>query len=184
MWYSLGKWILKNRLYLLIILAALTVFMGYKARGVKMDNKFARSIPTTNTKYIEYKNFRDKFGDDGATMFVGVQTKDYYSLKVFNTVVGLCKELHQIKGVEGTLSIPEAVNLVKNDTIQKLGAKKIFAPPYTDQNALDSARSLFESLPFYKGLLYNPETNSYVMAIQLNKGVINSSARVALINDL
>ncbi|MDR0792693.1 MAG: MMPL family transporter [Chitinophagaceae bacterium] len=184
MWYSLGKWILKSRLYLLIALGALTAFMAYKAKDVKMGYEFARSIPATNEKYIEYKNFRDKFGDDGATMFVGVETKNYYSLTVFNAVAELCKNLHQIKGVEGTLSIPEAVDLVKNDSAKKLFSKKIFATPYTNQAALDSAKALFESLPFYKGLLYNSESNSYVMAVQLNKSVINSPARVALINEI
>ncbi|TAF94347.1 MAG: RND transporter, partial [Bacteroidetes bacterium] len=59
--------------------------------------------------------------------------------------------------------------------------RKIFPFPLASQGALDSAKLLFENLPFYKGLLHQPQTHSYVMAISLNKDSINSKARNGLV---
>src|SRR5690606_15056361 len=38
--------------------------------------------------------------------------------------------------------------------------------------------------PFYKGLLYNPETNAYVMAIRINKSVLASKDRTRILNNI
>jgi len=37
--------------------------------------------------------------------------------------------------------------------------------------------ALFYSLPFYQGLLYNPDTHSYLMGVRINKDVLNSKKR-------
>ncbi|OZA69216.1 MAG: RND transporter, partial [Sphingobacteriia bacterium 39-39-8] len=53
-----------------------------------------------------------------------------------------------------------------------------------NQALLDSDRAVFESLPFYKTLLYNPETHAYLMGVSVNKDTINSKSRTRLVNDI
>ena len=81
MWFTLGNWIIKNRVSLLFALLLTTCVMGYFASKVELSYEFARAIPIDNPKYKEYQLFRQRFGDDGGLMVIGVETKDYYSVK-------------------------------------------------------------------------------------------------------
>ena len=58
MWQGLGKFVLKYRAALLILLFSLTALMGYFASQVKLSYEFARAIPTDNPKYKDYMAFR------------------------------------------------------------------------------------------------------------------------------
>ena len=181
MWFTLGNWIIKNRVSLLFALLLTTCIMGYYASKVELSYEFARAIPIDNPKYKEYQLFRKRFGDDGGLMVIGVEAKDYYSIKNINALVDLGKNLKEIKGVESILSIAEAVTLIKNDSTERLVAKKIFDPNITTQQQLDSGRAAFENLPFYNGLLYNPTTNTYLTGIGVNKDLINTTGRTDLV---
>lgn len=181
MWFTLGNWIIKNRVSLLLALLLTTCVMGYYASKVELSYEFARAIPIDNPKYKEYQLFRKRFGDDGGLMVIGVEAKDYYSVKNINALVDLGKNLKKIKGVESILSIAESVTLIKNDSTERLVAKKIFDPNITTQQQLDSGRAAFENLPFYNGLLYNPTTNTYLTGIGVNKDLINTTGRTDLV---
>ncbi len=184
MWFSLGRFILRFRLSLLIILLAITAFMGYHASKVELSYEFSKAIPTDNPKYIAYQQFVHQFGQSGNTLVLGFQTPGLYTVPMFNEAGNLHQQLRAIPGVDGILSVPEAINLVKNDSLDKLETAHIFHYPYTNQSLLDSDKAVFENLPFYQNLLYNPQAHSYLMALQLNKDSANSKARTLLINQI
>ncbi len=100
MWYHLGKWILKNRVLLLILLFTVTGVMAWYASKVQLSYEFARAIPTDNPKYLQYKAFRERFGEDGSLLVLGVESKDFYQLKNFNALISLQNNLKKVKGVE------------------------------------------------------------------------------------
>lgn len=184
MWYQLGKFILKNRVGALILLLGLTSIMSYYAVQVKLSYDFTRAVPTDNPKMVDYQAFLKKFGADGNTMVIGVQTDQYFNKDFFNGVATLGQELKKIPGVVGILSIQEVVTLAIDSTTQKFGPLKVFHYPYTNQQLLDTAKSVFESLRFYQTILYNPKTNAYLMGVSVNKDTINSKSRTRLINDI
>lgn len=179
MWQRLGQWILKWRLFLLISLLAATLGMGFIASKVQLSYDFTRAIPTDNEKYVQYESFKQKFGDNGGLLVIGIQSDKFYTTNIFNAVSKLDVRLKAIKGVDNVLSVPEAVMLVK-DSSDKLVPQKIFSSDISQQQ-LDSAKGTFENLPFYKGLLYNPQTRSYLIGINVNKDVINTKYRSTLV---
>ena len=79
MWYKLGEFILKYKIILLFILLALTGWMTYNASHVQIGYDFAKAIPVDNPKYKEYQAFKAKFGDDGNTIVLGIETNKLYS---------------------------------------------------------------------------------------------------------
>jgi predicted RND superfamily exporter protein len=83
MWQRLGKLVLQHRLILLIILLAASGVMGYYAGKVKLSYEFSKAIPTDNPKYRDYMAFRQKFGDDGNLLVVGIQSDKFFTLPVF-----------------------------------------------------------------------------------------------------
>ncbi|MEI8099462.1 MAG: MMPL family transporter [Sediminibacterium sp.] len=184
MWYRLGQFILKNSVGALLLLLVLTCVMGYYAVQVKLSYDFTRAVPVDNPKMADYQAFLKKFGADGNTMVIGVQTDQYFKKDFFNAVATLGQALKKIPGVVGILSIPEVVTLAIDSTTQKFGPLKVFHYPYTNQLLLDTAKSVFESLRFYQTILYNPKTNAYLMGVSVNKDTINSKSRTRLINDI
>ncbi|RYF94640.1 MAG: RND transporter, partial [Chitinophagaceae bacterium] len=82
-----------------------------------------------------------------------------------------------IPAVENVLSIPTATNLKKDSAAEKLVAATIFGKGQLTQQDLDSSAALFMSLPFYRGILYNRETKTYLMGLSINKEVMNSKKR-------
>jgi predicted RND superfamily exporter protein len=184
MWFRLGKAVLKYRILLLSLLLGITIFMGYHAAKIELSYELNRAIPTDNPKYQAYLDFKNRFGDDGNMMVLGIQTGSFYRLPVFQQVIQLTKAIKTVKGVENVLGAADAVMLVKNDTSGKLGVVNVFPAEITTQAALDSSRAVFENLPFYKGMLYNPTSKAYVLGLTLNKDSVNSKARTALVNQI
>jgi predicted RND superfamily exporter protein len=180
MWYSLGKFIIKNRVVLLSALLLFIGFMSWQASKVQMSYDFTKAIPTNNKKYQEYESFLETFGSDAGVMVIGIQDSAFYSTKVFNAVAALGKSLKTISAVQNVLSIPDAINLVKDSATEALVPQKIFHYPYTQQDSLNVAFNQFNNLPFYRNLLYNPDTHAYLMAVTLNNDTVNSKARTFL----
>jgi uncharacterized protein len=184
MWTNLARLVLKNRLPVLIFLLLATVTMGYFASQVKMSYEFARAIPTNHPKYKEYQDFRQKFGDDGNTMVIGFSSDKLFDVNLFNSYALLSRQIKKVDGVNGVLSIPEAVTLNKDSATEKLTAVAIFKPGYNSQAALDSAKTVFENLPFYRNLLYNPASKVYLMAVSVNKDVLNTPRRNIVVPEI
>jgi predicted RND superfamily exporter protein len=184
MWQSLGQSILKYRLLLLLILLGLTTFMIYHASKVELSYEFSRAIPTDHPKYKAYQEFRKKFGEDGNLLVIGIQTDKLFDEKIFNNYISLQTDLKKITDVEDVISIPSSVNLVKDFSTEKLKAQTIFRDTVLSQAEIDSSKNIFFSLPFYKTLLYKPETSAWLMGVRINKSIMNSKKRIAVVESI
>ncbi len=184
MWQRLAKFVLKNRFPLLLILFAVTCLMGYFAGKVKISYEFGKAIPTNNVKYQEYLSYKEKFGDDGNLIVIGVKTDKIFELNTFKAFDQLAQRLKKVKYVENVLSISSAINLLKDTATEKLVAAPIFPATITTQQQLDSSKNTLYSLPFYKTLLYNPETNAYLVAVSVNNDAMASSLRTEIVTNV
>lgn len=184
MWQRLAKFVLQYRLPLLIILFAATAVMGYFASKVTLSYEFAKAIPSDNPKYKDYVAFRSKFGDDGNLLVMAVQTDKIFELKTFLAYRHLEAELKKVSDVENVLSVPSSITLVKDEISQKLLPVKIFQDTIATQADLDSAKARFFSMPFYKTILYNPDTKAYLMGVRINKDSLSSPKRLLIVNDI
>ena len=184
MWKRLAIFVLKYRLPLLVILLAVTAVMGYFASKVKLSYEFTKAIPTDNPKYQEYLSFKEKFGDDGNLLVIGVQTDKFFELNTFNAFNKLATDLKKIPKVEDVLGVSSAVNLIKDTASEKLISIPVFPLGINSQAQLDSSKEIFFSLPFYKTILYNPDTKAYLIAVRINKEILASSKRTDVVRDI
>jgi len=184
MWQRLGNFVIRYRLPLLISLFAATGLMGFLASKVRLSYEFAKAIPTDNVKYKTYVAFKQKFGDDGNLLVAGVKTDKLFTLPVFKAYTTLHLQLKKVNAVEDVLSIPMAVTLKKDPLTEKLNAEKIFPDSISTQAELDSAVKVFYNLPFYRSLLYNPDSLSYLIGVRINKDVLNSPKRSKVVAEI
>lgn len=149
--------------------------MAYYATKVQLTYEFSSAVPEDNPEYISYQAFRKQFGEDGNTLVIGVQTDKFFEPVFFNDYVALAKSLEKVTGVENILSVPTAVNLVKDTLTDKLKVVKLIPDGSTPD--VENFKTTFYNLPFYNGFLYNPETGAYLMGLRMNKKIINSPDR-------
>ena len=184
MWYRLGQNILKyKKTYLFFILLS-TVVMGYFAVQIKLSYEYTKAIPSDNPKFIVYNEFVKKYGVDGTTVVVGFKTNQFYTKDFFNQVDALHKSIKQNTAVAEVMSIPTAYTISKDSVDTKFNAAKIFHAPYTSDSLLLADKTVFENLPFYQNLYYNPDSNSYIMAISFIADSINSVSRTKIIGSI
>ncbi|HVG12279.1 MAG TPA: MMPL family transporter [Flavisolibacter sp.] len=184
MWKSIGEGILRYRIALLVALLAITAFMGWQASKVKLSYEFSRAIPTDHPKYLAYQAFKSKFGEDGNLLVIGLQTDKFFQQGVFNDYASLRRNIKNISSVEDILSVPTAVNLTKVEATEQLQPQLIFQDTILTQAQLDTAAQTFFNLPFYRDLLYNPETKAWLMGVRINKDVMTSTRRTAVVDSI
>jgi predicted RND superfamily exporter protein len=184
MWYKIAHWILKFRIPLLIGLLVATGIMGYFASKLELGYEFSKAIPTDNPKYVDYLAFKQQFGEDGNVLVMGVNDEDFFSSEHFNAYRLMLDSIKTIRGVEGMLSVPAAMNLVKSESDEKIRASPIFPVGYLSDSLLGEAAKTFNGLPFYRGLLYNSETKAYLAGATINKQVLVSADRTRVVDEL
>lgn len=179
MWHHIAAFVIKFRIALLVLLLAATAFMGYHAGKVELSYEFTNAIPTDNPKFKAYQAFRKQFGEDGNLMVVGVQAKNFFDPAFFNDYAALVHQLEKVDAVENVLSIPGAITLVKDTATGQLKVTRVIPGTVNDSSA-----TAFYNLPFYKDFLYNPATDAYLMAIRIDKKVLNSKNRTGVVNEI
>jgi predicted RND superfamily exporter protein len=158
--------------------------MGFQASKLQLGYEFGKAIPTDNPKYKEYLAFKAQFGEDGNVLVIGVHDSAFFSQAHFEAYRQMLEGIKGIRGVEGMLSTPAAINLVKNAADEKIKSQPIFPEGPIADSLLQAGEATFRNLPFYKGLLYNPETNAYLAGATINKKILASADRTRVVNEL
>ncbi|MBK7214359.1 MAG: MMPL family transporter [Bacteroidales bacterium] len=184
MWTILVRIILRNRPFILIAIALITIFMGWKATSVKMSYDMARMLPTSDSGYQAYENFKKQYGEDGNVLVIGVINPKMFELKELNYWFDLAEDIKKIDGIQEVASITRAVSVIKNDSLKKFEFVPVLKNRLSTQAEADSLKEKILALKFYEGLLYNPKTNAYLLAVTLDKKRLNDKSRLVLVDKI
>jgi len=183
-WTILVRTILRNRITILVLIGLITVFMGYMATKVRLQYENTSILPSNDSTNIVYKNFIKQFGEDGTVMFLGLVDSNLFRLKNFNDFYDLSDSLKHIRGVEGILSITSLYKLDKNDSLKEFTFNQVTPKKPSTQAELDSLKKIIYSLSFYDKLVFNQKTSAVLVALTLDKKLINSKDRLRLIREI
>jgi len=184
MWKILVRLILRNRPGILVVIGILTVLMAWLGTGVKLSYDNSRMLPADDPAVVDYEAFKKRFGEDGSVFAIGVTNPDMFKVNEFNAWYDLTYDMAKIDGVEGVTSIAKAANIVKNESLRQYDFLPLVpAKPHT-QAEMDSLKEKILSLKFYEGLLYNPKSQTYLLAITLNQKKLNDKSRLAIVDEI
>ncbi len=170
MWRKFASLILKNRLFILSIIAILTVFFGYYAvYHLKIDNRYGNTLPKDSPAQEEYLKFKQQFGEDGSTLVLAVQTKDLYTEKNFKKWKELGDSILKYDGVQNVVSEATLFTIRNNITENRFDLNRIFSDTSFKEKNIDSIRREIKSNPIYNHLLYNDSTHVSLMLIGMNE---------------
>lgn len=183
-WKKVADIVLKNRLLILAVIILASAFMGYKAAQVRLTYNAGKVLPVTDSAYIRFTEFRKTFGDDGAAMVVGIKSPAFFQQDIFNDWYRIGDRIRHMKGVKAVVSLANSFNLIKDTLNHRFELKPLINHALLTQASVDSARQVFLSMPFYKGLMLSDDGQSTLMAITFDLQTVNSPARIPLINNI
>lgn len=184
MWDKIADYILKHRVLNLVIVFILLIFLGLKAFNMKMGHNMANTLPDTDTTMVVYRQFLEKYGQDGRSIFVGMYDDDLFTLQHFQDYYDLNTKIREIPGVVECLSVTRVYNIKKNDSIKKFEIAQVVKQRPETQEEVDAIKEEIMSLAMYDGLLFNTEKHSAMMLISLDDEYVNSKKRIELVKSL
>ena len=180
MWEHLAYFIIRFRISLIALLAAITVFMAWKAKDVEMTYDFAQVVSAKDPDMVYFQDFKKRFGEDGNVLVIGLQDSAIYKLGNFNEFRALSDTLAKVEGVNGVLSVSKLLNIRKDTATNSFHAAPIFKNPPRSQAELDSLMRVANSVELYKGQLISPSTGATLLALTMDPKYLNSSKRQAV----
>ena len=184
MWIKIAGILLRNRVAFIVGVLLITVFMGFQIPKVEMSYEYSNLLPATDSAYLDYLDFHEKFGQEGNVMVFAIQDKDFYQLDKINDWISMCDSLKTLHGIVALVDITHSFNLHKDTLNKKFDIQPIFPNHIKDQRELDSLVNIIENLPFYDGTLFNKKKDIYGMMVSVSADVMNSPARVGLVKDI
>ncbi|TNF23834.1 MAG: RND family transporter, partial [Bacteroidetes bacterium] len=184
MWQKTAGLILRNRVAILVVIGIISVGMGFMATQVKIRYDFAALLPATDSTLINYKAFKQQFGEDGDVLIIGIEQEKLFTPKVYNAWYQLGEDIRNLDGIEQVISSARCYHLVRNDSLKRFDFKLLKEGKATSQAELDSIKQEIIALKFYDKMLWDDATGISVMAITMNAKVLDSKKRVGLTNQI
>jgi uncharacterized protein len=184
MFTNISRFILRNRILIIVILSVFTSYMAFEAKDVKLSYGNSSILSKDDSVLVEYQKFKSQYGEDGNVLMIGVKNPDIFKLKQFAAWYDLGNSIRMIDGVEDVISMTRGLNLVKNEVTHQFDYFPLVEHRPTTQWEVDSLKNTILALKFYEGMLYNSKTSSALMAITLDKNKLNNNSRIALVANI
>jgi uncharacterized protein len=181
-WDYIASRILRNRVFLLILVLLFTIFMAFQWKNMRFTFTEANLLPDDHEVNIQYNLFLEKFGEEGNLVVLGFKDEKFFSEKNYKAWEQFVAEIKKDKATELTLSI-EDLRVLEKDTI----AQKFKLIPFINNDSISDTylkakeKEFYNNLPFYEGMLFNKESGAVRFAIYLDKKIVNTKARKAFI---
>ncbi|MDA8596455.1 efflux RND transporter permease subunit [Flavobacteriaceae bacterium] len=184
-WNKSASIILRNRYAVLVLIAAITVYLGTFATNMRLSYTEANMLPEDSPANVNYNHFLEIFGEEGNLVLLGVKDTTLFTPEKFKAWNELSETLNAFPEVQATISISDLKVLVKNQDKQAFELEPLIPQNENfSQEEIDHLKDeLFNKLPFYDNLLYSSSGHTIQTAIYIKKDIVNSKLRKAFIFD-
>ncbi|MCC8359814.1 efflux RND transporter permease subunit [Salinimicrobium sediminilitoris] len=177
-WNTVARTILRNRILILILIAAATIFLGLQWKNMKFSFTEANLLPDDDPINLQYQEFLDKFGEEGNVIVLAVKDSALFSPENFMAWNSLAEKLDSFPEVEFSVGIGNLQKLQKFEDPGRFEMVPFVTEPQPNTKQVREYREeLFQDLPFYEGLVYSRHSNTVQTAIYLDKEIVNTGKR-------
>ncbi|MEL7342101.1 MAG: hypothetical protein AAGM67_16585, partial [Bacteroidota bacterium] len=181
-WQAIATFILRRRIFILIVLAGLTVFM-YTVKGTKISQSISSSAIMSDGDVVKgYQLFRQYFGDDANVMVIAL-THDLFELEVFQDLYDMTEQISQQSGVVSIISISKLYDVVRQDSpIESFQIIPLIPQRPQTQAEVDSIFKRIQQLPFYKGLILDESMETTLIAVSFDSERLDTKDKLPMVN--
>ena len=128
-WELIARIVLKNRIVILGVILAITIFLALQWKNLGMTYTEANLLPKKHIVNQQYEDFLNKFGEEGNLIVIGFKDNTFFTPKAFAAWNELMTGLKNSKEVELVVSLNDLKKLEKNEAEEKFELV-----PLIDQN--------------------------------------------------
>lgn len=185
-WPKVARIILRNRILILLGVAAFTVFLGMQWKNMQFSNTEANILPDDHPATVQYNAFKNIFGEEGNAIVLAIRDSSLFTPSKFNRWNKLSKQLEAFPEIDFVVSTDNLKVLVKDDEKQEFVMEPFVKDAPKTKDEVDQLKNhLFKELPFYDNLIYNPKSGTIQTIAYLDKDIMNTAVRNEFIlNDL
>ncbi len=185
MWNKLANLILKNRFLILGIITLITVYFGYHAAtGLKMENKYGIVLPKDSPTTQNYNTFKERFGEDGGTFVLAIQTDSLYTKDKFLKWKELGDSILQFNGVESVVSEATLFTIHNNKEQNKFEVRRIFSDIKFQEKSIETIEKEIKNNPLYNKVLYNDSSNASLMMIKIDERFLSDRVKSKVVLEI
>ena len=183
-WLVVSRIILKRRIFILLVLAATTVFLASKIQNIQFSHTEPNLLPKDHEENIKYNKFLEIFGEEGNLIILAIQDSAVFTAENFNKWNNFSKELNSYPEVDFTASIGDIKTLKKDKKNQKFFVEPLYKnEPSTNNEVKKIKDELFNNLPFFDNFLFNKSSGTIRTAVYLDKEIVNTRIRERFVFD-
>jgi len=177
-WNSIARLILRNRILILLLIIATTVFLSTQWENMRFSYTEANLLPDDHEDNIAYNEFLDKFGEEGNVVLLGVKDSALFNPDNFQAWKEITRKLESNPAVDYAISISNLQQLKKFEDPSRFEMVPFISEENPTKEELQQYQEeLYNQLPFYENLVYSSNSNTVQSAIYLNKEIVNSKER-------
>ena len=183
-WNSVARLILRNRIIIILLILATTVFFASQWKNMRFSFTEANLLPDDHEVNQEYNAFLEKFGEEGNLIVMGIKDSSLFTEKNYQAWKALNDSLQKFPEVDYAISIGNLKKLEKFEDPKRFQMVPFITEANPDSLELANYENeLFTKLPFYENLVYSAHSNTIQSALYLNKTIVNSKARKDFVID-
>ncbi len=177
-WNTIAGTILRNRIVFITLIIGVSVFLISQWKYIGFSFTEANLLPDKHPMNLEYQSFLEKFGDEGNIIVIATQDSALFTPKKFKEWARLSDTIRQFSEIKSVIDITDLQNLKKFTNPKRFEFQDILKTKnYTEENLDNFKHFVFDSLPFYEGLVYNSKSKTIQTAVYLEDSIVNTKVR-------
>ncbi|MBM71861.1 MAG: transporter [Crocinitomicaceae bacterium] len=198
MWSRVVSILLRYRIAVLLVLGAVTFFMGLQIPNLRLVYEFGGLLPKDHPTRLEFEDFVEHFGAEGNIMVLGVNDSKLYTPEGMQSWHEFANDIKQTKVVvngaetdiiDSVFCITHAFTVEKDSSdrsfiVEPIARDITVGGPNLTQERVDEIVSKVRSLDFFDGVLHNDGSDATIMMVFFEPTLFNSKDRGNIIEDI
>jgi predicted RND superfamily exporter protein len=177
-WEAVARLILRNKIFILIAIAAATIFLSLQWKNMRFTYTEANLLPDDHEVNLTYNAFLEIFGEEGNLIVLGIKDSSVYEVEKLNAWNNLAERFKAYDEIETVISIKDLQKLVKNTEEKQFELEPFIKDSISSIEEIKQLQNdLFKKYPFYDNFLFNAQTKTLRTALYLKKDIVNTSVR-------
>ena len=165
---KLSKWIVKQSVWILLVVLLLTIFFGYELTKIQFDSDIFNALPKKDKVAQLYREVGKKYGGNYMAMII-LKADDVFTPKVLADIRDLTDSLQVIKGVSYVTSLTNIIDIKSTEFGIEVG-KLVdeYNLPQTKAE-LDSLRQRVMSDSMYNGVIVSSDGKYTLVVVAIQQ---------------
>ncbi len=173
------KTVVKLRWLVVLSVLALTVYLGYNIKGIKINSDLISALPDNDPAAKLSKEVGDKFGGN-ATCYIAYETDNVFKPEVMEEIKAITDSIKDLDGISSVTSLTNVIEIKGSEWGLDIGnLVDEYELPKTKAQ-LDSLKQRIFSKDMYRGSLVSEDSKATLIMVTIMDDADNQSVAKAL----